>query len=48
MTLSLAFLSPTIVQAAVDGTLAQGHGVSTLLELPTDWQKQMEVMAPPR
>ena len=48
MTLSLAFLSPQIVQAAVDGTLPQGHGVSTLLELPTDWQKQMQIMAEPR
>ena len=47
MTLSLAFLSPTIVQAAVDGTLPQGHGVSRLLELPVDWQKQMQIMAPP-
>lgn len=47
MTLSLAFLSPTIVQAAVDGTLTQWHGVSTLLELPVDWQKQMRIMAPP-
>jgi hypothetical protein len=48
MTLSLAFLSPTIMQAAVDGTLGQGHGVSSLLELPVDWQKQMEILAPPR
>ena len=46
MTLSLAFLSPTIVRAAVKGTLPQGHGVSTLLELPADWQKQMRIMAP--
>jgi site-specific DNA recombinase len=45
MTLSLAFLSPTIVQAAVDGTLPQGHGVSTLLELPADWQTQMRRIA---
>jgi hypothetical protein len=28
MTLSLAFLSPTIVRTAVDDTLPQGHGVS--------------------
>jgi site-specific DNA recombinase len=48
MTLSLAFLSPTIVQAAVDGTPARGHGVSTLLELPVDCQKQMSILAPPR
>ncbi len=46
MTLSLAFLAPTIVRAAVDGTLPQGHGVSTLVELPADWQKQMRIMAP--
>jgi site-specific DNA recombinase len=48
MTLSLAFLSPTIVQAAVDGTLPEGHGVSTLRERPVDWQKQMGIMTPPR
>jgi site-specific DNA recombinase len=39
MTLSLAFLSPSIVQAAVDGTLPHGSGVASLLELPADWQK---------
>jgi site-specific DNA recombinase len=48
MTLSLAFLSPTIVQAAVDGTLPHGRGVSTLLDLPAAWQKQMRLMAPTR
>ncbi len=45
MTLSLAFLAPTIVRAAVDGTLPQGHSVSTLLELPADWQTQMRLIA---
>jgi len=46
MILSLAFLTPAIVRAALDGTLAKGHGVSTLLELPTDWQTQMRLIAP--
>ncbi len=45
MTLSLAFLSPKIVQAAVDGTLPQGSGVATLLELPPHWQRQMRLIA---
>src|SRR5207253_1496915 len=42
MTLSLAFLSPRIVQAAVDGTLPDGPGVSRLTELPPAWPKQAE------
>ena len=44
MTLSLAFLSPKIVQAAVGGTLLQGNGVATLIELPADWQSQIGLM----
>jgi site-specific DNA recombinase len=40
MTLSLAFLSPRIVQAAVDGTLADSLGVSRLIELPECWREQ--------
>jgi len=43
MFLSLAFLAPAILRAALDGTLPQGHGVSTLRELPADWQRQMRV-----
>ncbi len=42
MTLSLAFLSPQIVQAAVAGTLPGGHGVSQVIDLPTEWQRQMD------
>ena len=39
MTLSLAFLSPSIVQAAVDGTLPQGSGVASQV-LRTDRRGQ--------
>jgi site-specific DNA recombinase len=44
MTLSLAFLNPKIVQAAVKGALPQGSGIVSLLELPADWQKQIRLM----
>lgn len=34
MMLSLAFLDPAIIKAAVDGRLPRGHGVSRLVDLP--------------
>jgi site-specific DNA recombinase len=45
MMLSLAFLSPEIIQPAVAGTLADGRGVSGLIELPPDWQTQMKIVS---
>lgn len=36
-TLSLAFLAPDIVQAAIDGRLPRGLGVSSMTDLPADW-----------
>lgn len=45
MTLPLAFLSPTIVRAAIDGTLPFGTGVMALAELPVDWEQQGRVVA---
>lgn len=38
--LSLAFLAPDIVQAAINGTLPRGTGLSRLAELSADWQEQ--------
>jgi 3-hydroxyisobutyrate dehydrogenase-like beta-hydroxyacid dehydrogenase len=38
MTISLAFLSPTLVIAAIDGTLPRGVGV--LRDAPAEWSKQ--------
>jgi len=40
MGLSLAFLAPDIVQAAVDGTLPRGLGVSRLMDMPPSWSEQ--------
>jgi len=44
MILSLAFLAPDIVKAAIDGTLPRGHGLSTLTDLPMDWTEQRKVV----
>jgi hypothetical protein len=44
MMLSLAFLAPNIVKAAVNGTLPRGFGVSRLNELPAAWMKQREAL----
>jgi site-specific DNA recombinase len=41
MTLSLAFLSPTLAQAAMEGTLPYRVGVSRLLDLPPSWDDQL-------
>ena len=40
MGLSLAFLAPDIVQAAVDGSLPRGFGVSRLMDMPPNWAEQ--------
>ena len=40
MMLSLAFLAPDIVEAAVMGTLPRGFGVTRLINLPPLWQDQ--------
>jgi site-specific DNA recombinase len=47
MTMSLAFLAPDIVQAAVDGTLPRGFGVSRLTDLPAEWTKQRQALGLP-
>jgi hypothetical protein len=44
MTLSLAFLSPTLVKAAVEGRLPRGIGVEQLRELPLEWERQIETL----
>ena len=44
MTLSLAFLAPDIVKAAVDGTLPRGFGVSRLMDLPASWATQRRAL----
>ena len=41
-TLSLAFLAPDIVQAAIDGRLPRGLGVSQMTDLTADWVQQRQ------
>ena len=37
MTISLAFLAPDLVRAAIDGRLPHGMGVARLADLPAEW-----------
>ncbi|MGA8750838.1 MAG: recombinase family protein, partial [Pseudolabrys sp.] len=40
MTISLAFLAPSLVQAAVDGCLPRGVGIANLRDAPAAWSLQ--------
>jgi site-specific DNA recombinase len=40
MTISLAFLAPDLVKAAIDGRLPFGMGVVRLSDLPAEWSRQ--------
>ena len=40
LTLSLAFLSPTLAKAAIDGDLPRGFGIQRLTDLPVLWSEQ--------
>ena len=42
--LSLAFLAPDIVEAAADGTLPRGFGLSRLTDLPPAWHDQRRLL----
>ncbi|MHC2020268.1 recombinase family protein [Methylobacterium sp. CM6247] len=39
MTLNLAFLAPSLIQAAIAGTLPEGFGISALMNAPMVWSK---------
>jgi hypothetical protein len=41
-TITLAFLAPKLVQAAVDGRLPRGIGVASFREFPVEWNRQHE------
>ena len=38
-TISLAFLAPDLVKAAIEGRLPRGVGVSRLIDLPSEWPR---------
>jgi site-specific DNA recombinase len=44
MTLSLAFLAPDIVKAAVEGRLPRGYGLKRLVDLPMAWPNQWRAL----
>lgn len=44
MTISLAFLAPNLVQAAVDGRLPRGIGVANLRDVSAEWSKQHSIL----
>lgn len=42
--ISLAFLSPELVKAAIEGKLPYGMGVARLFDLPAEWSRQRQVL----
>jgi site-specific DNA recombinase len=47
MTISLAFLAPDLVKAAIDGRLPHGVGVARLTDLPAEWSRQHQMLGLP-
>jgi site-specific DNA recombinase len=47
MTISLAFLAPDLVRAAIDGRLPHGMGITRLVELPVEWSRQHQMLGLP-
>lgn len=44
MTISLAFLAPTLVKATMEGRLPRGINVSRLYDAPPEWPRQYKVL----
>jgi hypothetical protein len=44
LTISLAFLAPDLVTAAVEGRLPRGIGVERLRDAPAEWSRQFETL----
>jgi hypothetical protein len=47
MTVSLAFLAPDLVKAAIDGRLPHGVGVARVADLPAEWSLQHQMLGLP-
>jgi site-specific DNA recombinase len=47
MTISLAFLAPDLVTAAIEGRLPHGMGVTRLADLPAEWSEQHKMLGLP-
>jgi hypothetical protein len=44
MTISLAFLAPDLVKAAVEGRLPRGMRVARLVDTPAEWFRQHQIL----
>jgi hypothetical protein len=44
MTISLAFLAPDLVKAAIEGRLPRGIGVARLCHAPAEWSRQYRML----
>jgi site-specific DNA recombinase len=44
MTISLTFLAPSLVKAAVEGRLPRGIGVARLFDAPVAWSRQHQML----
>jgi site-specific DNA recombinase len=42
--ISLAFLAPNLVKAAVEGRLPRGVGIERLRDPPIEWSRQFEAL----
>jgi hypothetical protein len=47
MTISLAFLAPDLVRAAIEGRLPHGMGLARLIDLPAEWPRQYDILSLP-
>jgi hypothetical protein len=47
MIISLAFLAPDLVQAAIEGRLPHGMGTARLCDLPAEWSRQYQILGLP-
>jgi hypothetical protein len=47
MTVSLAFLAPDLVKAAIAGRLPRGIGVTRLRDAPAEWSRQHAMLGLP-
>jgi site-specific DNA recombinase len=45
--ISLAFLAPDLVKAAIEGRLPRRMGVARLEDMPAEWSRQREVLGLP-
>jgi site-specific DNA recombinase len=48
MTVSLAFLAPDLVKAAIEGRLPHGMGVARLFDMPVEWCRQYQMLGLPK